>query len=73
MEFDTNARKHQSFIASSLVLSAMQVKTLPETPAQAMPALETTEEKQEDMLACPLDATLTVPYGRSRSIKTGSC
>ena len=33
----------------------MQLNTLPETPAQAMPALETTEGKQEDMLACPLD------------------
>ena len=29
----------------------MQLNTLPETPAQAMPALETTEGKQEDMLA----------------------
>ena len=28
--------------------------TLPETPAQAMPAMETTEGKQEDMLACAL-------------------
>ena len=33
----------------------MQLKTLPETPAQAKPALETTEGKQEDMLACHLD------------------
>jgi hypothetical protein len=32
----------------------MQLNTLPETPAQAMPALETTEGKQEDMLACAL-------------------
>ena len=36
-------------------LSAMQLKTLPETPAQAKPAVETTEGKQEDVLACPLD------------------
>ena len=29
-------------------------ETLPETPVQAKPALETTEGKQEDMLACHL-------------------
>ena len=49
-------------------LSAMQLKTLPETPAQAKPALETTEGKQEDMLACPLDPVsythLTLPTKR---------
>ena len=29
--------------------------TLPETPAQAMPAMETTEGKQEDMCVCLAD------------------
>ena len=42
-------------------LSAMQLKTLPETPAQAKPAVETTERKQEDMLACHLDHMVTQP------------
>ena len=39
----------------------MQLNTLPETPAQAKPALETTEGKQEDMLACHLDHRVTEP------------
>ena len=39
----------------SCTISTMQLNTLPETPAQAKPALETTEGKQEDMLACHLD------------------
>ena len=30
--------------------SAMQLKSLPETPEQAMPAVDTTEGEQEDML-----------------------
>ena len=39
-----------SSLSSSLFLSAMQLKPLPETPEQAMPAVETTEGEQEDML-----------------------
>ena len=45
----------------SRTISAMQLNTLPETPAQAMPALETTEGEQEDMLACALQ-TKKIPF-----------
>ena len=45
----------------SCTISAMQLNTLPETPAQAMPALETTEGEQEDMLACALQ-TKKIPF-----------